>query len=43
MSCVEYTNLVALHADLRACRKCATAGYFIGSTPIFSGARGPSS
>jgi len=37
MSCVGYSDLDALHADLRACRKCATEGYFIGSTPIFSG------
>ena len=37
MGCVNYSDLDALHADLRACRKCATEGYFIGSTPIFSG------
>jgi uracil-DNA glycosylase len=39
MSCEEYTALEALRADLSACRRCAAAGYYIGSTPIFSGPR----
>jgi uracil-DNA glycosylase len=30
-------ELDRLHAELRQCRKCAEAGYFIGSTPVFSG------
>ncbi|MBI1877909.1 MAG: hypothetical protein HYR94_06740 [Chloroflexi bacterium] len=29
--------LDALHAELRLCRRCAEAGYFIGSSPIFAG------
>lgn len=31
------TQLNALHAELRRCRRCAEAGYFIGSSPVFSG------
>ena len=30
-------ELNRLLAELRQCRKCAKAGYFIGSTPVFSG------
>lgn len=30
-------HLNDLHNELRQCRKCAEAGYFIGSTPVFSG------
>lgn len=30
-------RLDTLHAQLKACRKCAEAGYFIGSNPVFSG------
>ncbi|MCX6031729.1 MAG: uracil-DNA glycosylase family protein [Chloroflexi bacterium] len=33
-------TLDALHIQLSACRRCADAGYFIGSTPIFSGHAG---
>jgi uracil-DNA glycosylase len=40
MSCVDYTRLDRLHEDLNACRRCAAAGYFVGSTPIFSGRQG---
>ncbi len=36
---VEYTDLDALHADLRQCRRCAEAGYRIESQPIFSGSQ----
>ena len=34
------SSLAELHCDLTACRRCAEAGYFIGSTPIFSSAPG---
>jgi uracil-DNA glycosylase len=41
---IRETGLLGSHDDLRprlaACRRCAEAGYFIGSTPIFSGAPG---
>lgn len=30
-------QLDVLHGRLRACRRCAEAGYFIGSRPVFSG------
>lgn len=30
-------QLDALHAELSRCRRCAEAGYFIGSSPVFSG------
>ncbi len=30
-------QLAELHAELRGCRRCAEAGYFIDSTPVFSG------
>jgi len=30
-------RLDTFHAQLRRCRKCAEAGYFIGSRPVFSG------
>ncbi len=30
-------QLDELHTEMRACRKCAEAGYFIGSTAVFSG------
>jgi uracil-DNA glycosylase len=33
-------SLDDLRSRLAACRRCAEAGYFIGSTPIFSGAPG---
>jgi uracil-DNA glycosylase len=33
-------TLQDLQARLSACRRCAEAGHFIGSTPIFSGAAG---
>ena len=33
-------TLQNLHTRLTACRRCAEAGYFIGSTPIFSAAPG---
>lgn len=33
-------SLDNLHSRLGACRRCTGAGYFIGSTPIFSGAPG---
>jgi uracil-DNA glycosylase len=33
-------GLANLRSRLAACRRCAKAGYFIGSTPIFSGAPG---
>ena len=32
-----YTNIDALHDDLRHCRLCAEAGHPIESTPVFSG------
>jgi uracil-DNA glycosylase len=31
-------SLADLHSRLAVCRRCAEAGYFTGSTPIFSGA-----
>lgn len=31
------TQLDALHTELSQCRQCAEAGYFIGSSPVFSG------
>jgi uracil-DNA glycosylase len=40
MSCVDYTQLDHVRKDLEACRRCAAAGYFVGSTPIFSGTQG---
>lgn len=33
----RYRSLTTLQADLRRCQACAEAGYFIGSTAIFSG------
>lgn len=33
----HHSQLDTLHAALSRCRKCARAGYFIGSAPIFSG------
>lgn len=30
-------QLAALHAEMARCHRCAEAGYFIGSRPIFSG------
>lgn len=30
-------RLDALHAEMRGCRRCAEAGYFIGSRPVFAG------
>jgi uracil-DNA glycosylase len=39
-SCDAYPTLNALHAALADCRRCAQAGYFIGSTPIFSSSPG---
>lgn len=30
-------QLDELHAELRLCQRCAGAGYFIGSSPVFSG------
>ena len=33
-------TLADLHHTLSSCRRCADAGYFIGSTPIFSGHAG---
>lgn len=38
--CEDYPTLEALHAALAGCRKCAQAGHFIGSTPIYSGVPG---
>jgi uracil-DNA glycosylase len=40
MSEYQRQELAALYADLAACRRCGDDGYFIGSTPIFSGAPG---
>jgi uracil-DNA glycosylase len=40
MTCLSYPTLDDLHADVRACRRCADEGYFIGSAPIFSSAPG---
>jgi uracil-DNA glycosylase len=41
---IHETGLLGSHDHLRprlaACRRCAEAGYFIGSTPIFSGGPG---
>jgi uracil-DNA glycosylase family 4 len=31
------SQLDSLHAELRHCRRCVEAGYFIGSAPVFSG------
>lgn len=31
------TQLEALHSQVRRCRKCAEAGYFVGGMPIFGG------
>ena len=32
-----FATLPALHAELHACRRCAEAGHFIVSPPIFAG------
>lgn len=37
MSVEAQDRLDALHGELRRCRRCAEAGYFIGSRPVFSG------
>ncbi|MCB0190931.1 MAG: hypothetical protein KDJ65_03205, partial [Anaerolineae bacterium] len=37
MSSKAQIHLDALHQELRSCRKCAEAGYFIDSTPVFAG------
>jgi uracil-DNA glycosylase len=40
--CDSYPTLEALHADLAGCRRCVTAGFHLGSWPIFSSHPGAS-
>jgi len=37
MNSNSQSQLDAFHTELRQCRRCAEAGYFIGSKPVFSG------